>query len=569
MVWKNIPPDQKNNWSSLNEGQRRYAWEQYKLALLRRGLSIDHPVPEVDQDNESVYETALEDNDDDSDAETVINAGSDKEEDSGSITEYFSDDNEDSSMPPPIGRSGAEQGGGPTGVKRPRIGEASSSSGGNKGKLPGTAKDQGNGAGGLPDGDGQLMRLPSPFSKIHDSIRYFRKVHRFLTFGVAYHIIEKQVHGVDHRTITTPLALIPWEFPYLYLSPAEFSALPTGSSVNKVRVGVRVRNARIAFSTNSTETTTATLNQQRDVCYALGLNKELSIRNAKYTKFQDNERMIPTDYTFEDEDMHRELKNDLYGKKWAGTPLTVPRHQMGIPTPLPVYAVLPYHFTPYDPGYPCLQEKVKYFDYDNAMGKDLQEVEYHPKCGLLTVPYPSLYQGFVQWQKDGTNETNVTIARQGGIQEMTQSKLVLDADGQPQAYADDRKAQIGNKGIKPDQLDLTTTIEKSQYLRHGVYGNLEIKTQPSLHVAVQPIPAITTKALGGLSNSSFTDVQGYWEIVCDMEVNTKYPTPYPLMNGTHNDQFDSWFTVEGTHPHPFFSMYHGLRVMQEQPPTKP
>ena len=39
------PPDERPNWDSLNEGQRRYAWEQYNLAKVRRGIPIDHPIP--------------------------------------------------------------------------------------------------------------------------------------------------------------------------------------------------------------------------------------------------------------------------------------------------------------------------------------------------------------------------------------------------------------------------------------------------------------------------------------------------------------------------------------------
>ena len=39
------PPDERPNWDNLNEGQKRYAWEQYNLAKVRRGIPIDHPTP--------------------------------------------------------------------------------------------------------------------------------------------------------------------------------------------------------------------------------------------------------------------------------------------------------------------------------------------------------------------------------------------------------------------------------------------------------------------------------------------------------------------------------------------
>lgn len=40
-------PEERDNWEYLNEGQRRYAVEQWQLARVRRGLPIDHPIPEV------------------------------------------------------------------------------------------------------------------------------------------------------------------------------------------------------------------------------------------------------------------------------------------------------------------------------------------------------------------------------------------------------------------------------------------------------------------------------------------------------------------------------------------
>lgn len=41
------PPYERPNWERMNEGQRRYAMEQWQLARVRRGLNIDHPIPEV------------------------------------------------------------------------------------------------------------------------------------------------------------------------------------------------------------------------------------------------------------------------------------------------------------------------------------------------------------------------------------------------------------------------------------------------------------------------------------------------------------------------------------------
>ena len=41
MNYNKPPPYERANWDRLNEGQRRYAMEQYNLALVRRGQRFD------------------------------------------------------------------------------------------------------------------------------------------------------------------------------------------------------------------------------------------------------------------------------------------------------------------------------------------------------------------------------------------------------------------------------------------------------------------------------------------------------------------------------------------------
>lgn len=44
------PPWTRPNWATMTESQRRYAYEQWSLSLIRRGLPIDHPFPGDDSD---------------------------------------------------------------------------------------------------------------------------------------------------------------------------------------------------------------------------------------------------------------------------------------------------------------------------------------------------------------------------------------------------------------------------------------------------------------------------------------------------------------------------------------
>ena len=324
MVWKNIPPYERNNWSRMNEGQRRYAMEQFNLALVRRGLPIDHPRPSIDGNDEP----ADSDGNTDTPAGGVSDSGGDSDSgeeleqqlhDAGqgdyrTAEEIFeegsgeSEDDEEHRM----GGSGqgtamASGGGGPSGSgtggatngprppKEPRV-----DSGVGIGSATENRRDQAKKQkqGGLPSGDGELLKLPNPMSSIHPAIRYYRKVHRFLSFGLAYNMFPYTVERPEQHNIymmSSPLAHVPWERLYMYLNPAEFAVLPDGSNVNKVRCQVRIRNARIAFETNVSDSTVATLNQQRDVCYSIGLRQAINCINGSptFNTAATAQRMIP------------------------------------------------------------------------------------------------------------------------------------------------------------------------------------------------------------------------------------------------------------------------------------
>ena len=148
-----LPPNERDNWGRLNEGQRRYAWEQYNLALVRRGRSIDHPIPDIsgnhsdadarrtDSDEQRAAENPASGEDGDEDAEAILDnlpeAPTDSVED---IDESYFERNSqrasdqqsysmaDSSLATPTKPP----------AKRQRVEDGASTS-----KLPGTAQGQG------------------------------------------------------------------------------------------------------------------------------------------------------------------------------------------------------------------------------------------------------------------------------------------------------------------------------------------------------------------------------------------------------------------------------------------
>lgn len=546
----------------MNEGQRRYAMEQYNLALVRRGLPIDHPIPE-ESGGESEYETAHEE----SDTETLV--GDTQETGGYETADELEDELHEATpdMPPPgkpssgagsqvAGPSGTGKGG--KGIKRTNTGESGFSDDGFG--LPGTGRDQGESAPSDVPGT-RTVALPKPITGLNTYIRHFRKVHRFISWGVSYQIIETKIGNITYRNITTPFANLPWDKIYFYLNPSEFDGLPNGSWVTKVRVEVKARNVRVAFPTNSTATELATLNQNKDICYAVGLNKKIPTINVQYKAFQDSQPMIPTDFEVDAESKHTDFMGDLYGKPWAVTPLTVPRHQMGIPTPLHAYAIIPYAHDEPESGYPCLQSYYKDFDADAMTGQTVLREEYKPICSFIRRNLTPIYHPYPVVKKDDF----ITVQRQGGTNQFSTDKIKMDTANQPATLTDE---PVGTWTATNWQPEMTSEIEKSQNLRFGNNGMKPVGAQPSIHIAVQPTPALDTKALQGKSNSSFTDTQAYWEVIAEMEVNTKYPHPFPLYPGPHADHFDQAWVRSGNQIDPYITMYQGLYCNREAAPQE-
>ena len=152
--------------------------------------------------------------------------------------------------------------------KKPKPGN-----GGNK-KLPGTAKPQ-----SLEGtGDRSIIYLERPINPKNVVITTYKKQHKFLTFGIASKILSKAIAAADNVNpahtiyyLTTALAEVPVHKPVLYMNQSEYDLLPTGAEVLQVKVSVVQRNALLSFQTNASSTSLATLNQNKNGVYCIGL----------------------------------------------------------------------------------------------------------------------------------------------------------------------------------------------------------------------------------------------------------------------------------------------------------
>lgn len=559
------PPDERPNYAKLNEGQRRYAWEQYRLAQIRRGISIDHPIPEGGQHadghpdieqllaggeeaSEDAQREAIE-NFDESHFESVSEGNSE-----GSNNQRSSEANigpmADSTVTAgPSGvagkRKNEEQGGG----KRARQGGSN--------KLPGTALEQGQTQG--MEGGPRAGPIVHPSRSLEPSIRFYRKVHRFLSFGFAYKPTRNTLPGPPIRNqifMTTPLMNIPVDWLYLYMNPSEYSLLPRGAHAIRCNVKVIQRNVRVAFPTNSTANNLATLNQNKNIVYSIGLNKKIEGRNSVYNGFQADQPMVVTNIERVTETSHTAIMTEMYNND-TNIVNTMPRHQFGQPQILniyytPVYFENPATDTPED-GWQCFQQAVEELDADSSTGNEIVDYNYHFSVGLIRQPKLAITRAF------RATPTTLTIPRGSHNLDAHSQTVTIDNVGQPQNSV----SSLTVESVVPYNTNLAflnnvvQPIEKSQWLHEGIMTKPIARTQESLHVGVQPTYALTSTALMGDSNQNFTDTQAYFEVICDLEVNTNYSTFRPL-TGISNTYVNNLWMQNTTLPALFEPLLDGM-----------
>lgn len=512
------PPDSRKNYNNLNEGQKRYAWEQYKLALVRRGLDIDHPVPE----RQPVQaETA-----NDFDIDEVINQPV-----NDNIQQEI--DNLTNSMAAVRGHTPAPSTSA-AGQKRPapETAEADSSKK-NKGTvLPGTGQGQGDSSGPSTGSSTQPVVSEVPQSLTMGNKIHFKKVHRFLTFGFG----TKPVLGeaaTNYRRVfmVTSMALVPWDRLYFYLNPSEFALLPDGSKVTHCSVRVNCENIRVAFPTNSTATNLATLNQYKGILTAVGLAQTSTGLDMRPTGFADGQPMIVNalsdslSLATDVENWYGVSNNVITGEDNFLT--NTPRHQFGVPWALRHYftivanAAVPTKTVPVT-GWPEVQKYIKEVEADSVSGTNIIHMSYKPQSGYIKKPPTGRWLGHGiapeathvstrVFKGAGTNLPRTSVITTNGLGE-----IVKEVD------QFDDWASANKTGTA--KYTMTQKIEKSQIMQPGIGHSIHPQTQPSLHIGCKPTLALTSNAITGNSNNYFTDTQAYFEVIAECEIELGYPT---------------------------------------------
>lgn len=559
------PPNERPNWGNLHRGKRLYAYREYNKARARRGL-IPVPFPEGYQPVTEPISSAESAEPDPSPHISPVESVPDNFFDQdvwddvtpepgatnyadvfGNSDPLFSsgespfrpdipdipDSEEDyppnAQVPPSNMSNGAASAGSSqvsssNGEPPNKVLKTGGSGAGRKTKLPGTG-------GGIDTAGQDPTPIPRPFHNPQLETRIYKKVHRFITFGLAYTPIsvERTIGELTHNDIfmVTPLAEIPWDRLFMYMNQSEYSLLPVGSRVSSMSCTIRTENVRIAFPTNASASNLATLNQNKFLRVGHGLRQTLGGVNVNPATFVTDKPMVTATIAEQKADGtdYKDYLENFYGepndKESETFKTSIPRHQLGLPYPLQYYyAMVTQDTDPTRSGWPCLQSFVQEMEADSQAGGNLVSVSYEPQMGIIKKPISSIYTGI-----PSTSTGNATIKYKDGTGSHL-GRLVTVATSASKLDKRQETYDAWNQNVT-SEFDLQQLIEKSQEHVAGMTPMVQGNTCPSLHVGLQPVIALTSSVISNNAVNNFTDAQAYFEVVCECTVQCAYPTYRP------------------------------------------
>lgn len=544
MNYNKPPPYERANWDRLNEGQRRYAMEQYNLALVRRGQRFDDThlrEPGVQDDTTSLDDIELDslgsppENTPEQQEPENEHQEAENEHQHDEAGEAMESDAAQIPQQSPAKPTGTQQGGK---RKQNNQGGAAKRKPMHSGSaLPGTSgnTDGMTGVGSNEDNSRGIQHINRGLNVFKYNFQFTKKW-KFLSFGVADNILEEPNGTANRWVLTSSLVNIPWEYAFMYMSPAEYERLSVfnGVKISSAKIKVFQYNPRVAFQTADTSSTTATLNQNKFTRVMIGARSNSAlICNDRDYNFDDTEFMKPISLDEESNQSYRQkLAQRLYGvpnnstlaEMQTSIPAFVTGHEVGLQRYLTFYA--PQNndigFAPYD-------QFVEEYNSMDCIGKCILEHEYNFKYAYLR---PNASVGSMDNVYDALGTGTATGTR---LEHLNFKKVPFDLSTQPGPLTSEETRYFDS--IAPQHV--TTTFWNNFYTKFpmeqsGMIHELNKRTedyggQPSIHVGVRAVPKLSTNA-NLLQPESWLDTQMYWTVECTLEVEAS--DPFATSRGT-------------------------------------
>lgn len=539
----------------MNEGQRRYAVEQWMLARVRRGERFDAPGDDDQVDNndnnddqdyidnfdldllgspeaqpEPEPEPEVPNEEEEAAADDFLNQIRDRQEagpsNMASNSETPMETQSASVSSTPTKRKGTGGGG-----KSAKVAKSGTSLPGTGGNLDGMVRGGGGGEGGP-------VAIFRPIGLTHHNMtRTYHKKWRFLTSANA-NVILAEAASTTNKTparfaMTTGMASIPWEYLFFYMSPAEYNRMQVaypGSFAKHASISVKTWNTRVAFQTGDTQTANATLNQNKFLQVAKGFRSIAHIpsSNRQYT-FSDTEPMMPTALAAKTSAKYRlELHRAMYGvpsndKTFKNyPPADATGSEIYLQDYLTIYAPdLTAETTapPINPGFPPYKNYIEEFDAGQCVNAVVLDMDYDFK-------YAPLWPNHDAVNNNLTTTTDAAYLTTGTHWEILGQKKV---DSSHATLPTQEFLNSGKVYLQQPSADKAYFLEDHQYFQFpmeqgAVFEELHAQSfsdaqQPSCNVGIRAVPKLTTSDNVTQANS-WLDAQGYFEVECTLIVES-------------------------------------------------
>lgn len=543
-------PEDRPNWDSMNEGQRRYAMEQWNLARVRRGERFDPP---GDDDHGLTHEEAIDNfeldflgspqeennpsQDSDDGVEDFLQQVRDRQDqrDAGpsNASQPTMSDVEMSQVSSSQGsKQGSKRSGSSGGGKAAKVAKSGTSLPGTGGNLDGMS------SGGSSENGPQTILRPIGLH-VEKMIKTYHKKHRFLTSANANVIIKDPKNGTVPKrfALTTGLASIPWEYLFMYMSPAEYNRMKQypGTFAVSASVTVKAWNTRVAFQTGDTQTSNATLNQNKFLQVAKGFRSIpfIASGNRRY-QYSDTEPMLPTSFNSQNSETYREgLKTAIYGYDNNSPNFTrvPPANATGAEIYLQDYLTI-YTLDATDetddktylPGFPPYKDFIEEFDASACVNGVVASMSYDFQYAPLVPNYAAVPNSLIISSVDKKIPTG-TSNETGGVKTVNMGQ----ANAPNQEFNNIRKFQQGpnavSKYFTEEQAYFKRPIEQGGVFEETNNQSFGDSQMPSLNVGIRAVPKLTTSD-NTTQATSWLDAQGYFEVECTLVTESVDPYTY-------------------------------------------
>lgn len=391
--------------------------------------------------------------------------------------------------------------------------------------------------GGFDSAQGPEGYIPTSGYQHGGGYMVFEKIHHLKSYALAFLNLLK---GTDIKITTTPLAEIPWDRVFFYMSEDEFKLIPAGSHFEKCEVSIHNIVSSTQYPTGSSEATTATFNHPKIGMIGFDLyEKYRGGYNLKYTMSSSKEMVVDavTDPNYDDF-IKKQYGTDQSSESWdtddlPGTMFPIPcnlYNYFSIYQPSKAAAATKGFTSANAPGYENFASKITQFNLNDKTWDEVFRREYAFQSAPIGTPFKHLEINTADVDQSVGNHVYVNLRRKvtnvGPTGDLTITESIVPSK---------------ESGVKIMQYK--DFIERGSNFCIGDSPRKPAR-QPSIHFGMKAIPKLSS-----LSNatraSEFVHAEVYFVVKAKIWVKTNsYPNRF-ILPKTYNVPIEAAQTGTG------------------------